>query len=309
MNVIISAPNLQLPWSSGIEENRKLLRILGMLAIPFVLMSKPTAIPTPTPTAKPTATPTPAPTAAPTPKPTPKPTPRATPKPTPKPKAEPKPTKAPVKQAPRETREQTAKKAAQAEINQFADALSDMRDSFDVPTNSANLTRATGAAAQVDRAVISNQARAVSGGIRTAELSRDTGGIAQSGKTSTTVTNKLKTTTPGADRAGANSSSSNSRQTGGRSEQSMRKTMEQNKGAVFSIYNRALRKDPSLEGRVVVEIIIEPNGRVSSARIVSSELNDKALEAKLLARIKLINFGSQQVRKTTLKYIFDFLPY
>jgi len=98
--------------------------------------------------------------------------------------------------------------------------------------------------------------------------------------------------------------------TGGkRSEEKMRKIMDQNKGAMFNIYNRALRRDPTLEGKVVFEMVIEPSGRIISAKVVSSELNNPALETKLLNRIKLINFGKQDVKQTKLIFSFDFLPY
>jgi TonB family protein len=97
--------------------------------------------------------------------------------------------------------------------------------------------------------------------------------------------------------------------TPGRSDESVRKIFDQNKGAVFAIYNRALRKDPSLQGKVTVRLVIEPNGTVSSAKLVSSALNSPALERKLLARIRLINFGAEPVARTTVNYSFDFLPF
>ena len=54
---------------------------------------------------------------------------------------------------------------------------------------------------------------------------------------------------------------------------------------------------------------IDSSGAVTNAEIVSSELEDPALERKLLARIRLINFGARDVLKTTLNYDMDFLPY
>jgi len=85
--------------------------------------------------------------------------------------------------------------------------------------------------------------------------------------------------------------------------------MDKNKAAIFATYNRELRKNPTLEGKVVFKMVIEPNGRVSEASIVSSELDDPALERKLLARVRLINFGAKDVLQTTLNYAIDFLPY
>ena len=56
------------------------------------------------------------------------------------------------------------------------------------------------------------------------------------------------------------------------------------------------------------KLVIESDGRVSSASVISSDLNDPKLERKLLIKIKGINFGATDVLQTTLEYAFDFLP-
>ena len=56
-------------------------------------------------------------------------------------------------------------------------------------------------------------------------------------------------------------------------------------------------------------LTIEPDGSVSSVKLLSSELGDADLERKLLARIRMIDFGAASVGRTTLKYAFDFLPF
>ena len=67
-----------------------------------------------------------------------------------------------------------------------------------------------------------------------------------------------------------------------RSSEEIRKTMDANKTKIFAIYNRALRKDPTLEGVVRFKIVIAPAGKVTAVEIVSSELEDSALERKLI---------------------------
>lgn len=42
--------------------------------------------------------------------------------------------------------------------------------------------------------------------------------------------------------------------------------------------------------------------------MVSSDLRNEDLESKILARIRLIDFGAENVGTTTLNYTFDFLP-
>ena len=186
-----------------------------------------------------------------------------------------------------------------------APPLSYALDVSDVKTPSANITRATADAAQVERNFISSGAQAKSGGVNTAALSRDTGGVALSGRETTVVESKLEEVSA----AAADNRQQQTREKAFRGDQSIRQKMEEAKGRIFGIYNRALRENPTLQGKVVFKLVIEPNGAVSSAQIVSSELNDTDLERKLLAAVRGINFGSSDVLQTTLNYSFDFLPY
>ena len=80
------------------------------------------------------------------------------------------------------------------------------------------------------------------------------------------------------------------------------------KGAIYAIYNRALRDDPALQGKVVLKLSIAPSGQVTDIRIESSELKAADLEAKLLARIRSFDFGAKDVNPMTVTYPLDFLP-
>jgi protein TonB len=81
-----------------------------------------------------------------------------------------------------------------------------------------------------------------------------------------------------------------------------------NKGAIDAMYARALRDAPALQGKVVLEITIAPSGEITAARIVSSELNDKEFESKLLARIRLFKFEAKDVATLTATKPIDFFP-
>jgi TonB family protein len=81
-----------------------------------------------------------------------------------------------------------------------------------------------------------------------------------------------------------------------------------NKGAIDAMYARALRDNPALQGKVVLELTIAPSGDVTAARIVSSELNDKEFESKLLARIRLFKFDAKDVAMLTATKPIDFFP-
>jgi len=93
-----------------------------------------------------------------------------------------------------------------------------------------------------------------------------------------------------------------------RSDESIRLTIEKLKASFYKLYNRELRKDPFLEGRLVLEVVIEATGEVSYCRVLNSELNHKALEAKFVNRMKLANFGPENVSRATKEIPFNFQP-
>ena len=97
-------------------------------------------------------------------------------------------------------------------------------------------------------------------------------------------------------------------QTGARSEMSLRRTLEAHKARLYALYNRALRKDPLLQGKVLFEIEIQPSGEVSAVKIKSSELNNTKLERRLILVLKSINFAEQDVSITTTIWAIDFIP-
>jgi len=84
--------------------------------------------------------------------------------------------------------------------------------------------------------------------------------------------------------------------------------IDRNKAAVFALYNRALRDQPELQGKVVLELDIAPSGEVTNCRIISSELANEELERKLTARVKLFRFQDLDVNPMTVRHTLDFFP-
>jgi TonB family protein len=93
-----------------------------------------------------------------------------------------------------------------------------------------------------------------------------------------------------------------------RSEEEITLVFDRNKGAIDTMYQRALREQPALQGKVVFELTIAPDGSVQRCQILSSELNDPELERKLVARIKLFRFEAKDVGTITVTKPLDFLP-
>ncbi|MBX2809606.1 MAG: AgmX/PglI C-terminal domain-containing protein [Cellvibrionaceae bacterium] len=331
---LLHGPNLLLPWYSTEDEDRRFLRILRNAAIVFLVLllvvyffpvtEKSRAAKETLPPALarvilekkqlPAPPPKPEPKKPEPKKPEPKkPEPKKSESKKPEPK-KPKP-KPELKQPPKPKVTQVQKlqkakdQAASSGLLQFQDDLAAMRDSVELAKiNNNNLRQGQSQAKKFDRSVISNQSKAASGGINTAALSRDTGGAALSGRNITRVNSELADKQRAAAATARKTVSADGRQSTTRSEEDIRKVFNSNRAAIDTTYQRALRKNPALEGLFEFTVVIEPSGTVASITIVNSELDDEALEKKLLARIRLIHFGLARVDTTTVNFTYSFYP-
>ena len=93
-----------------------------------------------------------------------------------------------------------------------------------------------------------------------------------------------------------------------RSREEIEMVFDRNKGAIYALYSRALRDNPQLQGKLVLEFTIAPTGEVTMCRVVSSELNDPDLERKIIARVRLFRFDSKDVDSVTTTKPIDFFP-
>jgi TonB family protein len=219
------------------------------------------------------------------------------PKPKEKPKDEPVPKKNPA---------QARLKASNSGLLALSNKLSSLQDSFDVKDfsktplkkQSASASQDTNDAFKTD--LITSSATQDSKGIGSKAVARASGPAQLTGRATSDVQSSLNDS----------ESSAVSRRVIGsaRTESEIARVFEENKGAIYSMYNRALRGDPSLQGKVVLEITIEPDGSVSACRILSSDLHNPEFEKKIIARVKLFRFKPGNVRQATIKYPIDFVP-
>ncbi len=153
-----------------------------------------------------------------------------------------------------------------------------------------------------ERALITSGATRGSGGINTSSLSRDTGGGGLGGSAGTTrVGSPVGSGGGGGVQRGGSGKSA-------RSLEDIKLVFDRNKGSIYAIYNRALREDPTLQGKVVLKLTISPSGQVTDCQIVSSELKSPELERKLVARIRGWDFGAKSVDTMVVTWPVDFLP-
>jgi periplasmic protein TonB len=196
-------------------------------------------------------------------------------------------------------------KASKSGLLANMDDLAALRDQVDLDKFAKNQPKTTdpGDVSVVTRNIISSKAGGTSGGISAPTSS---GLAAGSGSLRGIYTTQVKDPNLGA--SGQAQTKSGGSGKASRSADEIALVFTKNKGAIDAMYARALRDNPALQGKVVLEITIAPSGEITAARIVSSDLNDKEFESKLLARIRLFRFDARDVASLTATKPIDFFP-
>jgi len=202
---------------------------------------------------------------------------------------------------------QRAKDKAQKQLNQVKDELADLRDVMDLtPLETKNLSGAVGADSHAERSLITSKVGSGSGGITSANASRGfgTGAGSLTGHNTTAVSSGIA-------KSGLNARGPAASGGGGkpaRSREEIELVFDRNKGRIYSLYERALRENAELQGKLVLELTISPAGEVTMCRVVSSELKDPDLERKIISLVRLFRFDPKDVDTITTTKPIDFFP-
>jgi len=155
------------------------------------------------------------------------------------------------------------------------------------------------------RSLVATQAPGSSGGIQLASLSRDSvggGGGAMEG----VEVGKATSSIGGIAGSGRPLSGGPGR---GRTDEEIQIVFDRHKAALYRLYNRELRRDPTLQGQIVLRITIEPDGRVSLCEVRASDMDAPKLSAQVAGRVKNFDFGAKEgIPAITFLYPIDFLP-
>lgn len=202
---------------------------------------------------------------------------------------------------------QQAREEAEKRLSKVAEKLAGLADSsvLDEADPNGPLTASGGTARSNDRSVLTSGVAEGSGGIQTSKLSRSTGGrvAAPSGRETSEIESSVE------DIEAPSQSAQQRQDQQGRSIESIQLAFDQKKTTLYRDYKRQLRRNPTLEGKIIFEITIEPSGRVSNVTIVSSSLNSPRLEDKLIRRIRTIDFGEKaDAETTTVNFPITFVP-
>ncbi len=218
-------------------------------------------------------------------------------------KNEPKPKQKEIVEVKPQGNREDAREKAKQNLAVF-DVFADVRDadaSKKIADNN-QLSADVGTAKTVERDLITNSAKQNSGGVKLAKASTNIGGTGLEGGGSRQVSSNL---------SAAKIDQSRGASGGGlatRPAENIEKFMDRHKSSFFTLYNRALRKTPSMQGEVIFNIVILANGKVSKVSIVSSELNNPKLERKLLTQIRAIRFTTMNVLVWNDNYRISFIP-
>jgi hypothetical protein len=164
-------------------------------------------------------------------------------------------------------------------------------------------------AGRAQRSMLTTSAPGTSGGINLASISRGVGrgngnGGGMAGVAVTRASSAISAVgTPGGDRPVAGDVG-----VAGRTDEEIQIVFDRYKAALYRLYNKELRRDPTLKGQVILKLTIEPDGTVSMCELKSSDMNAPDLTAQVVERVKGFDFGAKAVPAITILYPIDFLP-
>jgi hypothetical protein len=162
---------------------------------------------------------------------------------------------------------------------------------------------------RAERSMLTTSAPGSSGGINVAALSRGTGGGnanggGMAGVQVTRASSSIAAVgTPGGDRPLSGDGA-----VAGRTDEEIQIVFDRYKAALYRLYNKELRNDPTLQGQLVLRLTIEPDGSVSMCELHSTGMKAPELTAQVVDRVKTFEFGAKAVPAITILYPIDFLP-
>jgi outer membrane biosynthesis protein TonB len=158
--------------------------------------------------------------------------------------------------------------------------------------------------ARPERSMVTTMAAQSSGGIHLSSLSRDVGGGGDgiAGVAVARATSSIGSI-DGSDRPLSGGPGP------GRTDEEIQIVFDRHKAALYRLYNRELRKNPTLQGQMVLRLTIEPDGSVSLCELQSTDMKAPQLSAQVLARVRTLDFGAKEgIPAVTILYPIDFLP-
>jgi hypothetical protein len=222
-------------------------------------------------------------------------------KPTPQQARKP-PTEEPVKPA-----VETPEPPKPAGLMAFKDRLAALADTKVDPAlgAQANINNANSSSGTPERAMLTTSAPGSSGGINLAAVSRGLGG---GGERNAIRGGALTQASSGIGTGAAASRPVSGGPGPGRTDEEIQIVFDRHKAQLYRLYNLELRRDPTLQGKIILRLTIEPDGTVSLCQLHATNMNAPDLATQVVERVKTFNFGAKVVPPVTIIYPIDFLP-
>ena len=159
------------------------------------------------------------------------------------------------------------------------------------------------------RAMVTTDAPGSSGGINLAAISRDVGGGAGGGQLGGVTVTQVASSIGGGGGGGADRPRAGGGRSAGRTDEEIQIVFDRYKASLYRLYNRELRRDPTLRGQLVLKLTIEPDGSVSMCMLERTDLRAPQLTDQIVARVQGFDFGAKEdISAMTIIYPIDFLP-
>ena len=205
-----------------------------------------------------------------------------------------------------DTKEQVKSKGILAFRDSFATRAS-MRLTANLGSQARISNAGENAVGRPSRSMVSTNAPGSSGGINLADISRDVGGGGGGGMEGVAVS-RVASSIGGGGGTGDRPSAGGGAMAG-RTDEEIQIVFDRYKASLYRLYNRELRKDPTLRGQMVIRLTIEPDGTVSMCELQSTDLKSELLSQQVVGRIGTFNFGAKEdIAAVTIIYPIDFLP-
>ena len=162
----------------------------------------------------------------------------------------------------------------------------------------------TAAQGRPERAMVTALGAGSSGGINLAAISRDIGG----GDVELVAGVQLTQVESAIDGGGADDRPRAVGAIAGRTDEEIQIVFDKYKAGLYRLYNRELRKDPTLRGQIVLKLTIEPDGTVSLCGMETSDMDAPELAQLVVQKVRGFHFGEKDVPAITILYPIDFLP-
>jgi len=169
----------------------------------------------------------------------------------------------------------------------------------------ARINNGTPSTGTPERAMLTTSAPGSSGGINLAAVSRGLGG---GGERNAIHGGALTQASSGIGTGAAANRPVSGGPGPGRTDEEIQIVFDRHKAQLYRLYNLELRRDPTLQGKIILRLTIEPDGSVSLCQLHASNMNAPDLAAQVVERVKTFNFGAKVVPPVTIIYPIDFLP-